>query len=182
MPAVLKRVLLHIDSEAPGNVRVISKIIPVLKKFLKTNTEYVVALSPDQYSRSQKEALDQVARSINTNNIEIYPYDDPFKLCMIIQNSDLVITTKLHVGIIAAKLGRSVVSFSSYTEKIKRFYSQIGENSRTISLDEFDEKVAYEMLCKFKSQGVHLNESIIKQAENNILTTKKLIEDELKKR
>ena len=181
MPEVSKRVLLHIDSEAAGNVRIIDKIVPVLNEFLKTNTEYVVALSPDQYSDIQKEALNQVAKKINTNNIEIYPYDDPFKLCMIIQNSDLVITTKLHVGIIAAKLEKSVVSFSSYTEKIKRFYAQIEESSRTLALDEFDTKVAYEMLCKFKCQGIRIDEYLIKQANNNILTTKKMIEDELNK-
>lgn len=53
------------------------------------------------------------------------PYEDLDTLIGVIAAADCVVTTKLHVGIVAAALERSVLAFSAHT-KTSRFYRQIG--------------------------------------------------------
>jgi polysaccharide pyruvyl transferase WcaK-like protein len=46
---------------------------------------------------------------------------------------DVILTTKLHVGIVGTSLGKTVISFSG-DQKIHRFYKQIGKPERSIEL------------------------------------------------
>ena len=59
----------------------------------------------------------------------VVPYRDPDQVLGLIQALDLVITTKLHVGIVACALGTSVLAFPAH-QKTRRFYEQIGAADR----------------------------------------------------
>lgn len=56
---------------------------------------------------------------------EVYPYASLAEVVSILDSSDYIITTKLHVGICGAVLGKSVLSYAAH-QKTKRFYTQIG--------------------------------------------------------
>ncbi len=165
---VKKRLFLHIDNNPDGNRELKNKIIPALNRFLEENPDYTIALSTDQYSENQLQAIDEISSYIKAEVIEKYLYEDPVMLCTILQESDIVITTKLHVGIIAARFGKSVISFSGFTEKIKRFYNQIGELNRTIALSEYDVETGYRMLSEFKDKPICIESNIVRKAESNL--------------
>lgn len=63
----------------------------------------------------------------------IVPYEDHQLLTALISEMDLVVTNKLHVGIVSAAVGTSVVSFP-FHNKTLRFYKQIEAEQRCIPL------------------------------------------------
>ena len=133
---------------------------------------FIVELKRDV---SAQEALDQISNCLKTNKIEKYIYNNPLDLCAIINSSDIIITTKLHVGIMGARFGKSVVSFSGYTEKIQRFYNQINEADRSISLKKYTVNAGYNMIRKYKDSVIVISDDIISQGENNLKKTMQYI-------
>ena len=63
----------------------------------------------------------------------IVPYEDHQLLTALISEMDSVATNKLHVGIVSAAVGTSVVSFP-FHNKTLRFYKQIEAEQRCIPL------------------------------------------------
>ncbi|HET9275932.1 MAG TPA: polysaccharide pyruvyl transferase family protein, partial [Gemmatimonadales bacterium] len=61
----------------------------------------------------------------------VVPYRTPSQVVGLIHALDLVITTKLHVGIVGCALGRPVLAFP-FHPKTRRFYEQIGAADRCI--------------------------------------------------
>lgn len=47
---------------------------------------------------------------------QLVPYGYPTQLCNILNEMDLIITPKLHVGIVGATLSKSVISFSIHAQ------------------------------------------------------------------
>jgi len=81
---------------------------------------------------------------------------------------DLIITPKLHVGIVGAALGKSVLSFPYHIHKIKRYYRQIGEEDRCVLLKDITESVAYDKLIKYCSIPITVNDSFRDLAQKNL--------------
>lgn len=53
---------------------------------------------------------------------------DPAELCRLLDTADLIVTNKLHVGIVGSKLGKHVISLPQHV-KTPRFYRQLGLSS-----------------------------------------------------
>ena len=113
-----KKLFLHISSSAHVNEKIIEKVIPGLNKFLEKHQEYAVVIGLDQSPQSQKEIIELVAEKIKCQKIIYNYFNDPVDLCKVLDAMDCIITTKLHVGIVGAKLSKPVISFSGRTEKI----------------------------------------------------------------
>lgn len=174
IPAKQRRLLFHIRNTSAGNRSLISKLVPAINMLLEKEP-FTVALSADQYSEKQKELLDEVAGKLTAADIEKYEYRDPLFLCELIKRSDVVVTTKLHVGIVGARYGCSVISFSGFTDKISRFYRQIGEPERSLSMDEFSLERGCAMLERFKDRPITLDPVFREMALQNLEELKKLI-------
>ena len=114
---------------------------------------------------------------IKCEHKQLVPYDYPTQLCTTLNEMDLIITPKLHVGIVGATLSKSVISFSIHSEKIKRFYNQLNEENRTLSMNDFDENKALAMLEEYHDKKIVLNESILKLSYRNFEYTKQFIEN-----
>jgi polysaccharide pyruvyl transferase WcaK-like protein len=78
----------------------------------------------------------------------VVPYRDPDQVLGVIKALDLVITTKLHVGIVACALGTSVLAFPAH-QKTRRFYEQIGAADRCLTLDHLAPGDALAQLERF---------------------------------
>lgn len=143
------------------------KVLPAVNTFLESHPEYCVIIGTDQYVPDQKERLQEIAKRIKCDKIFINQYDDPAALCKVLDNVDFIVTPKLHVGIVGATLGKSVISFSIHKEKIVRFYNQLNENGRSLSMSEFDEEKAKDMLEAYHNKPIHLAPEIISKAQDN---------------
>lgn len=159
-----KKVFLHVQL---SNINATERIIPVFNKFLKNHPEYSVIIGTDQYTKN-KDALNEISKKIACSKVSIYHYDNPMDLCKLLLEVDFIITPKLHVGIIGATFSKSVVSFSIHSEKIQRFYHQLKEEDRTLSMENFDEKKALEMMESFHNLPMNVPEVIFDLANKNL--------------
>ena len=99
----------------------------------------------DQGSEKQTKRSQYNAEYLDCTSDEVFPYRSAKSLCSLLSTCDLVITDKLHVGIVATRLGKAVISVASHP-KAKRFYRQIGNSEQCISLHEADATKVKEMI------------------------------------
>lgn len=160
------RLLVHMNPIRAKNERIIRRVIPVVNRFVKAHPEYHVVLACDQYSQEQRAALDEVAALVE-GPVTTVEYQNPLALYRVIEQVDVVVTTKLHVGIVGARLGKSVISFSGHTEKIQRLYSQLGEGSRTCPLDQVTEEQGVALLEAYHNKPMCVSQEITDAARVN---------------
>lgn len=84
----------------------------------------VVALTDQRGAAGQTAVATEIQRRLPART-HIYAYDGPWRLTALLAELDAVVTTKLHVGIVAVALGTPVLSYPTHT-KTPRFYEQIG--------------------------------------------------------
>lgn len=162
-----KKVLLfHIDSNKNVTNVLAERVIPAVKKFLVENDEYQLYLAADGLKSNR--LYDEYSELFKENEPILLKYDNPWKLTREIEGADLIVTTKLHMGIVGSVLGKSVVSFPFVPNKTKRFYKQIGEAKRCISLCDIDEKVVLQQLQCFKDKNISVPDDLISVAQKNL--------------
>lgn len=154
------------------------RLIPAIDQFVKENPEYSVVIGVDQYCEEDA-FLFAMAKAFSCPNVVVNNYDDPFALCKVLDMMDLIVTPKLHVGIVGATLGKSVVSFSVHTEKIGRFYHQLGEDERTLPMKDFSEDKAISLLEKYKDVPICVNPEILRASRKNLEYLKEFIDKQL---
>ena len=162
-----KILLFHVNPGVSGNVDLEEKVVPIVNAFLKNHPEYAVLVTADQFSPYQGEALDRVCDKLECEQKIKYYYEDPIALCKVINCADTVVTHKLHVGIVGARLGKSVISFSGHTEKIQRLYHQLGEDGRSAPLSTLCFEQGYDMLEKYYDKPINVSEDIRAEAQSN---------------
>lgn len=158
-----KKMFIHIDR---NYIKEQEKLINPINSFLMKHPEYEVYLGTDQ-KRENDDELMKYLDQIKCKHKQLVPYGYPTQLCNILNEMDLIITPKLHVGIVGATLSKSVVSFSIHTEKIRRFYNQLNEENRTLSMNDFEENKALAMLEEYHDKKIVLKESILKLSYQN---------------
>lgn len=104
-----------------------------LNAFLKSNNDYYVVVAADSVLPYEQEYYERFKSSVDieTNH---YLYEDPYEMLQLLKMSDAVLTCKLHVGVVALMFCKSVICAAEHPEKTKRFYAQIGQSERCVSL------------------------------------------------
>ena len=104
---------------------------------------------------------------------------DIWQICAVLDRADLVLTTKLHVGIVSTALTKSVISF--YRDlKTLRYYSQIGEKGRCVELKSLTSEIVKNQLIKYFEQPVHIPENVVCSAKRNLKYMDYFIENTFK--
>ena len=166
------KLFLHCNPTFSQNKQYFDVVIPIVNKFLENHPDYQVIVSADQYSSefSQEGGVGNFIKSlIKSDKTIVYQYDNPLELCKVIDVCDVIVTTKLHVGIVGAHLGKSVISFSGHTKKIARLYDQLGISDRTIPISELTIDDGYELLESKYNKGIYVPQNIIKSAKSNFV-------------
>lgn len=101
-------------------------------EFLSTNPEYKVVVCYDQLLDRADEFF-KIFKSFVPDALR-FEYWNPYELVGMITASDSVLTCKLHVGVVASMKGKSVICAAEHPEKTMRYYRQIGEKDRCVSL------------------------------------------------
>ncbi|MBO5315033.1 MAG: polysaccharide pyruvyl transferase family protein [Clostridia bacterium] len=159
-----KKMFFHVQ---PSKMRDAEKLVPVIDYFLLSHPEYSVVVGMDQYW-GDDDFLEEFVKRFSSKNVVINHFYDPIALCKVLDTMDVIVTPKLHVGIVGATLSKSVISFSCHTEKITRFYRQIGEEKRTLSMEYFSETKAFDMLEKYHAIPIVVSDDILKMAQSNL--------------
>lgn len=162
-----KRLVVHLVMDKKSDQLFVSNIVPAIKAFLREREEFGIIFIADSicdYSNLLS------YRALKSEKLTYsYKYKSAWQLCALLNTADAVITMKLHVGIVSATLGKSVISFPMHQHKTRRFYSQIGESERCAQLADTCAQKAYEMIKKYIDLKIDIPDSIRKEAEKNIL-------------
>lgn len=137
--------------------------------------EFFYVVISDSILDNSKQLFDKFHHIFN--KVNYFNYSNPYELSALINISSVVITSKLHVGVIACMLNKSVISVACHYEKTKRFYEQIKEKDRCISLYDCTSEDIYELIKKYYKKNIIIPKKVYK---NSSLTWEKLEEDEVK--
>lgn len=161
-----KIVFLHMYGKEEIDNKIIEKVIPPLNSFLNKHKDFGVIIGYDWKQDTKK--LKNVKELIDCKSVYIYKYENAWQFCSLLNNTDLIITPKLHVGIVGSSLGKSVISMPMHKEKTKRYYDQIGEQKRCISLDNSNFNKVYETIEKYHDKNINLKKEFSTLAKYNL--------------
>lgn len=140
-------------------------IIQAINKFIVDHPEFGVIVGTDgiiDYSYLQS------FKAIKCSTVYNYQYTSAWQLCSLLNRCDLIITAKLHVGIVGSSLGKSCISFPVHAYKTKRFYEQINESGRCIMLEHANKEVVYQQLLTYYQRPIHIPQNLRQLAKENL--------------
>ncbi len=132
-------------------------IISDINNYVKKLNQYKIVIFNDTYkSEPDETVLNSFRECLDENKIMYYVYLNPNQLIGLINNLDIVITTKLQCGIVANCLGKYAISISVHN-KTTRLYSQLGLKERQILIDDYKKGKLNEMLLNYKKGEIYNN-------------------------
>lgn len=162
-----KVIFLHVTGVRSVDDKIAERIIPAVKDYIVKNPEYSVIIGTDFVPNF---IIDQyhISQMLKLKSGDCYRYHSAWQLCALLNKVDVVITCKLHVGIVACALSKSVVSFPIHSYKTKQFYEGIQQGERCISIDDIDSGKALSQIEKFCNVQVHIDEQVRNLANENL--------------
>lgn len=143
-------------------------LAPAINCFLNEHPEYSVILTTDKKTESDVLYASKTKNAILPDRVKIYTYHNSWQLAALINRIDVVITTTLHVGIVGASLGKSVLPIQFYYDKAIRYYRQIKEEDRCRSIREVNAQEFYTLLQTYFDKPIVLPSHIRELAASNL--------------
>lgn len=163
-----KLLLLQFSYSELSDEMAAEKLAPAINRFLNEHPEYRVILATDKVTDRSALENSKTKNALLSDRVKIYHYCDSWQLAALINRMDVIITTTLHVGIVGSSLGKSVLSFSLFYDKAKRYYKQIGEECRCLSLREINAQEAYAQLQTYWDKPILLPAHLRELAASNL--------------
>ncbi|WP_418223290.1 polysaccharide pyruvyl transferase family protein [Clostridium isatidis] len=167
-----KTITLHLSDSYKNNEK-INFIVKDVEKYLEKYPEYRLKAITDHNGGGQDIAIKDLKEKFQ-DKINICKYESPNQLINELNISDVVITNKLHVGIVSSTLGKSVFSIANHP-KTKRFFTQIGYGNRCIISSELKEGDLFNLMDSYNNQKIKINKDTIDKAYKNIEYFRKFI-------
>lgn len=145
-----------------------TNMVPAINRFLKEHPDYRVIFATDKVTPIEWINCMQTVKELPTDRLKIYEYSNSWQLAALINRMDVVMTTTLHVGIVGASLGKSVLSFAAFYDKTRRYYKQIHEEGRCVPMRDVTPDIAYSMLCRYHAEPITLDARIRQLAASNL--------------
>ena len=162
-----KYILLHVTGVEAIDRKMTEMVVPALGSFVSAHSDLAVVVTCDCQFRQRPGAVNRI-REILQCPIHYYEYHSPRQLCAVINEASLVVTPKLHVGIVGSALGRPVASFPAHPYKTQRFYDGIDEGFRCEPLSTIDEKNALKSIKRNFDLPVVVPETARMLAQKNV--------------
>lgn len=163
-----KLLMLQFSYDKRGDEIVAEKLAPAINSLLNEHPEYRVILTTDKETECNVLESSKTKNAILPDRVKIYNYRSSWQLAALINKMDVVITTTLHVGIVGSSLGKSVLSFSLYYDKAMRYFRNINEDGRCLSLKEINAQEVYTQLMAYYDKPILLSSHIRELAASNL--------------
>lgn len=147
---------------------VADKLVPAINSFLDEHPEYRVILTTDKNTKYNVLKNSKTKKAILPDRVKIYTYHNSWQLAALINGMNVVITTTLHVGIVGASLGKSILPVQLNYNKAIRYYRHIKEESRCRPIREVDAQEAYKLLQTYFDKPIILPSHIRELAASNL--------------
>lgn len=163
-----KIVFLHMLPYDTNDDRLINKIVNPVIKFIESHKDYCIIYGTD--GGKMVNNLDFLDKLCEERNILIYrhQYTNWYDMCYFLSKVDIIVTRKLHVGILGSKFHKSIISTPMHLYKTMRFYKQIGEEDRCIEYDKLTNESIYDLLLKYAEKKVSVPDAIVELSNKNI--------------
>lgn len=159
-----RKVLLHVAHfPKKGDVQD-SVILPAIREFLQTHPDYALVVTTDKAEMNDQ----SIVFMSDKKDYLFCPYRDCYQLASLLNCADVIITLGLHMGIVGASLGKSVISFPHNYNKTHRYFKQIEESERCIELSKVTQSIVLCQLEKFHSTPIVLSPHIRELAKKNL--------------
>lgn len=136
------------------------KFAAAVNEFIaQSSHRYTVVVSSDSILDNEEKMYQEFKHLCHFNSVH-YIYDNPFDFTELLRRADVVLTCKLHVGVVAAMFDKSVICAAEHPEKTIRFYSYIGEFGRCSSLYKSDPENILINLKKYENQPMHIDSRV----------------------
>ena len=170
-----KILFLHVHGRNKHNALFEEKIIPYLNKFLKDKNVHII-IGTDYIPRIWFKNISKlnIYKKIDASK-SVYIYKKPLELCALLKQCDIVVTPKLHVGVISAVYGKSVLSFAVNYTKTSEFYKEIGCSERCISLSCADEHSVLNNFEKYANIPIEIPSELFDLSKKNLTLLKEEI-------
>ena len=109
------------------------KFAESVSAFLNENKDYKVVVASDSILPYEEEYFEKFKAQFNSECFH-YIYDNPYELLELLSLSDVILTSKLHVGVIGCMFNKAVACAAEHPEKSIRFYDFINRPENCISL------------------------------------------------
>lgn len=152
----------------------LSQFATAVNLFVDKNPQYIVVVGSDCIMNIENELFNEFRKKIKCDCIH-YKYDSPHEFISFLDICDMVLTCKLHAGVVAGQLGKSVICIADHPEKTSRYYEHIGEKERCISLYESNSDQIYNLLEKYKDKDIIISDEIIQESCQNFEMLKELV-------
>jgi polysaccharide pyruvyl transferase WcaK-like protein len=165
-----RRIAVHLarpSSRIPGVATVIEGVCRFAADAPEATFLLVADGSVGQRDTTQTRASAELQARLGPRAVTL-PYTDIWSLTAQLGAADLVVTTKLHVGIVAAALGTPVLSFPFHA-KVPRLYRQLESPERCVPLDLVTPERVEERLASVAESGYARLEipAAVRQAAND---------------
>lgn len=134
-----------------------------LNDFLANNNDYLTVIASDSILEYDNEYYELFKKNFQHDSLH-FIYEDPHELTALLEKVDIVLTCKLHVGVVSSLYGKSVVVAACHPEKTKRFYEQINQPERCVSLYETNNEQLVSLLEKYKNINIKIKDEVISNA------------------
>ena len=140
-----KVMLIHLVTMPEKKGMGVDAVISDIKRFCKEHTEYQLVVVCDQTKEDVYSRTQAVYQELAEVSPLYYSYKTPDGLLALIREADLILTDKLHLGIVGVNLGKKVVSTANHPKTL-RFYRQIHRESYCTLIRMIKPGHAYQML------------------------------------
>ena len=166
---------------SPSFLNKIDLLIDDINDYVTKRKIKVIIITDNKISKHQVIVAEHIKSRI-INGAEFHLYQDPFELLDIIRKADLIVTSKLHVGICGIRFGKKVISIANHP-KIKRFYSQIGLPDNCVPLSEIKPGT---LKCLLNDQAQYLSKQklseILDLGDRNCEIVRKFLREQEQKK
>lgn len=146
------------------NLVALEKFAEAINIFSSKHPEYFYVVTSDSILKSEEENL-KLFKSKAKFDFFHFLYDNPYELSSLLKISDLILTSKLHVGVIGALLNKSVISVACHYDKTSRFYSQIDESCRCIKLEDASPNDIELLIEQYHDKNIFISNDLIQKSK-----------------
>ncbi len=168
-----KKIFLHVHAKDAPNREFEKRVLPAVNRYVEETGAHVFVGS--DYVSDHPIEETSIYRNLKGSK-SVYKYTSPLELCAMLGQCDLIVTPKLHVGVVSAALGKSVVSTALWSDKTKAFYEDIGCAERSVALKDATPEIVYENLVRFGDTPITIPAELVERAEENLVLLRQTIE------
>lgn len=152
-------------------------------RFLNAHPEIDPVFIIDNNNSTQNNTIEFIRNQVNNKGV-VYRHENIWETVALLSKMDLIISNKLHVGIVGYTLGIKCVSYP-YHLKTLNFYKQIEEEELCIPLLELQQDIVYNMLTdtlteEWKKKRVEKREKVFPILEERARKNKEILVEFIK--